>query len=333
MVLKKYLPRKTKIAQLNGNSTLKLSDNLPRLDGATAMYPLYSSLVHAVYPEIIIPEVDIEKFHDGYKPDYIIRPIIGEWGYFPNEQLIWEQFWSQEGIPSPVEYKSIVQCNTTSQAFQRLIDGETDIIFCYEPSEAEKSTATEKGKRFSLTPIAYDAFVFIVNGKNNFSNITQWQIRDVYSGRVKNWNSISGIDEPLIAYQRPANSGSQTILQSIMKDDQLMKPILDGEFIPFGMGGMVRAIASDYYNYNSAIGYTFLFYLTHMADDSGVKVLAVDGVTPTRQTIQNKTYPFVQTVYAITTGNESENTKIFVDWILSIQGQELVAKTGYTPVK
>jgi phosphate transport system substrate-binding protein len=70
-----------------------------------------------------------------------------------------------------------------------------------------------------------------------------------------------------------------------------------------------------------------------MAGDSGVKALAVDGVAPTRQTIQNKTYPFTQTMYAITTGNESENTKKFIDWILSAQGQELVAKTGYTPVR
>jgi phosphate transport system substrate-binding protein len=70
-----------------------------------------------------------------------------------------------------------------------------------------------------------------------------------------------------------------------------------------------------------------------MFGGSGVKALAVDGVAPTRQTIQNKRYPFVQTVYAITTGNESENTKKFIEWILSAQGQELVVKTGYTPVK
>jgi phosphate transport system substrate-binding protein len=96
---------------------------------------------------------------------------------------------------------------------------------------------------------------------------------------------------------------------------------------------MIRAISSDYYNYNIAIGYTFLFYLTKMIGNSGTKVLALDGIAPTSQTIQNKTYPFVQTVYAITTGNESENTRKFIEWILSAQGQELVDKTGYTPVK
>jgi phosphate transport system substrate-binding protein len=324
----------TKIALLNGESSLRLSghadDNLPRLDGATAMYPLYSSFVCAVYPEKTVPE-----FPDAYYHDHKNVLALLTWGYFPNEQLLYDRFAPREGLwnPRPIVFESIIQCNTTSQAFQRLIEGETDIIFCYEPSEAERSAAAEKGKHFSLTPIAYDAFVFIVNEKNSLSNITQRQIRDIYSGRVTNWKDISGVDEPVIAYQRPENSGSQTTLQSIIQRDQLMRPILDGEIVRGGMYDMVRKITSDYYNYNSAIGYTFLFYLTHMADDSGVKVLAVDGVTPTLQTIQNKTYPFVQTVYAITTGNESENTKKFIEWILSAQGQELVAKTGYTPVK
>jgi phosphate transport system substrate-binding protein len=324
------LPRKTKVALLDGDSSLRLSghagDNLPRLDGATAMYPLYSSFVRAVYPKKTLPELE-------WDAEYATLPALHEWGYFPNEQLIYNEFWTNGWNPPPMEYKSIVQCNKTSEAFQRLIDEETDIIFCYEPSTAEKNAAAEKGKRFNLTPIAHDAFVFIVNEKNNLNTITQRQIRDIYSGRVTNWKNISGVDEPVIAYQRPENSGSQTILQSIMKKDQLMEPILGSEAIAEGMHYMLKKVSADYYNYNSAIGYTFLFYLTQMAGDSGVKVLALDGVAPTRQTIQNKKYPFTQTVYAITTGNESENTKKFIEWILSSQGQELVVKTGYTPVK
>jgi phosphate transport system substrate-binding protein len=92
-------------------------------------------------------------------------------------------------------------------------------------------------------------------------------------------------------------------------------------------------VASDYYNYNSAIGYTFLFYLTTMIGGSGVKTLSLDGIAPTRGAVQNGTYPFTQTVYAVTTGSESENTKRFIAWILSAQGQSLVEKTGYTPLR
>jgi phosphate transport system substrate-binding protein len=118
-----------------------------------------------------------------------------------------------------------------------------------------------------------------------------------------------------------------------MRDDTLMRPILGGEYVPTGMGAMIRSIVSDFYNYNAAIGYTFLFYLNNMAGSAGTKVLSIDGVTPDSQTIGNGAYPYIQTVYAVTTGNESENTKKFIEWILSAQGQELVRRTGYTPVR
>jgi phosphate transport system substrate-binding protein len=315
--------RKTKVALLKSPSTLRFTDNLPRLDGATAMYPLYSSFVRAVYPE-----VKIGFFEPGR--EFISVALLYEWLYFPNTRFLYEeQTFPRDGK----KFESIVQCNTTSQAYRRHIDGETDIIFCYEPSQEDRNAVAEKGKNFNLTPIAKDAFVFIVNKNNVLDNITQQQIRDIYSGRVTNCKSISGVDEPVIAYQRRENSGSQTILQSIMKGTRIMRPPLDGESVSGGMFASVRKVTSDFYNYNSAIGYTFLFYLTQMAGRQGVKTLSVDGVAPTRRNIQNNSYPFVQTVYAVTTGNESENAKKFIEWILGPQGQELVEKTGYTTVK
>ncbi|MDR2922809.1 MAG: substrate-binding domain-containing protein [Treponema sp.] len=312
-----WIERKTKIARLNRPASLRLNNNLPRIDGATAMYPLYSSFVHAVYPEKQPVREDTPYGWGNLN-----------WEYYTNFYLFVRLFGG-----SWQDFDSIVQCNKTSTAYQRLINGETDIVFCYEPSAAEIRAAAEKGKRFNLTPICKDAFVFIVNEKNIVNNITRNQIRDIYSGRLTNWKSISGVDEPIIAYQRPENSGSQTILQSIMKGDIIMRPVLEGEAMPSEMGRSIRTIASPFYNYNCAIGYTFLYYLTKMAGGAGVKTLSVDGIAPNKQTIQNNTYPFIQTVYAVTTGNESENTKKFIAWILSPQGQELAEKTGYIPLK
>jgi phosphate transport system substrate-binding protein len=320
-------PGETKIALLDNEPSLKLKSNLPFLDGATAMYPLYSSFVRAVYPKINLGEIELEEFNK-----YVKGNDDSNYYDFLQREYLYHAYmidFNEDHYP----FKYIVQCNTTSRAFERLINEEVHIIFCYEPSTADKNAAEEKGIRFNLTPIAYDAFVFIVNEKNKLNNITQQQIRDIYSGRVTNWKYISGVDEPIVAYQRRENSGSQTTLQSIMQGIPLIKPIFDGEWVAGGMGGMIQRVSSDYYNYDIAIGYTFLFYLTKMIGSSGTKVLSVDGVAPTSQTIQDKTYPFTQTVYAITTGNESVSTKKFIEWILSAQGQELVAKTGYTPVK
>jgi hypothetical protein len=124
----RYFPKKSKIAHLGSQSSLRLRDNLPRLDGATAMYPLYSSFVHAVYPEIGINIAEDEKH--GLHPWELFK-----WPYFPNENLIYRELGVYGSFSENGEkFESIVQCNTTSEAYRRLIDGETDIIFCYESS-------------------------------------------------------------------------------------------------------------------------------------------------------------------------------------------------------
>jgi phosphate transport system substrate-binding protein len=319
--LSEYMPfeygpdYKTKIARLDKPSSLRLTAGLPRLDGATALYPLYSAFVHAVYPEV--EPIDDAKGH-----------YHREWPYFPNLEAFRSIF---EGTPDR-EDASLVQCNKTAEAYQRLIDEEADLVFCYEPSPAEVEAARAKGITLNLTPIAKDAFVFIVNGRNTMNNITQDQVRDIYSGRVTNWKTINGNDEVIIPYQRQENSGSQTVFQTIMGGEEPQKPILDGEFVPRGMFGMTRMIASDYYNYNSALGYTFLFYLKHMTGNTSVKALSIDGIPPTRETIRSGVYPFTQTVYAVTAGTGGENTRKFISWITSAQGQEWVEKTGYIPI-
>jgi phosphate transport system substrate-binding protein len=321
--LLEYLPfaYQTKIALLDSSSSLQLTADLPRLDGATALYPLYSAFVHAVYPNI---EPESRQYPDGY--------ARWDWPYYPNLEAGISHSSVIRHVDEDDDFSSLVQCNKTAEAYQRLIDGETDLIFCYEPSRAELEAARAKGISFNLTPIAKDAFVFIVNSRNTMSNITQAQIRDIYSGRVTNWKTINGNDDVIIPYQRQENSGSQTILQTIMRGEETLKPILDSQYVSGGMFGMISIITSDYYNYNSAIGYTFLFYLNQMIGGTPVKTLSLDGIPPTRETIRSGAYPFTQTVYAITAGNESENTKKFIDWIISAQGQELVEKTGYISI-
>ncbi|MDR2019362.1 MAG: substrate-binding domain-containing protein [Treponema sp.] len=308
MEIDDYLPfdtgNGTKIALLDEESALQLTDNLPRLDGATALYPLYSSFVHAVYPYI--------EMKDNFL----------EWAYFPHDALPEIVSW---GGNSP----SIVQCTKTASAYQRLIDGKADIIFCYEPSQDQIQKAAKKGIRFNLTPIGKDAFVFFVNIKSAVTNLTQNQIRDIYCGNIINWKSITGIDEPVIAYQRPENSGSQTALQSIMGAGRIIAP-LRTFYVP-EMGRTVDEV-SLYHNYNSAIGYSFLYYTTVMHRNSSIKTIAIDGISPSKETIRSNRYPFVKNFYAVTTGNESANTRRFIDWILSAQGQKLVEKTGYIPV-
>jgi phosphate transport system substrate-binding protein len=102
--------------------------------------------------------------------------------------------------------------------------------------------------------------------------------------------------------------------------------------LAWGMVDMVESIA-DYANHENAIGYSFRFFTTSMVDNGDIKILAIDGVYPAIETIQDKSYPFSQPFYTVTAGNEKPNTQRFIEWMLSPQGQYLVEKTGYIPIR
>ncbi len=280
----------TRAAKLEEASTLQLQDNLPRLDGATALYPLYAAFAQAVYP-------------------------AGEYDLYA----------MKEGAASPGE----VVCTTTADAYARLINGETDIVFAARPSKQQLEEAKSKGLTLKLTPIGKEAFVFFVNARNEISGLTTSQIQDIYAGNLTNWREVGGKNEAIRAFQRPENSGSQTMLQKLMEDKHLMTP--PKENIASGMGDIIRETAS-YRNYRNAIGYSFLFFATEMIQNNEIKLLEVDGVKPEKRTIASGEYPLSAEFYAVTAGSNNPNIDRFLAWILSPQGQYLVEKTGYTAI-
>jgi len=186
LVLEDYMPfTGSKVAKLSGEPTLEkrasADHSHPRLDGATALFPVYSAIVEAVYP-------DETRYQENY-----------------NSQ-------------------TLVTCTKTNKAYDRLIAGETDIIFCAEPSDAQIAVAKAAEVEFKLTPFGKESFVFIVNKDNPLDNITVEQIQKIYSGEISTWDEL-GVESlgDIIAYQRPDNSGSQTALQRLMGDVPLMR--------------------------------------------------------------------------------------------------------------
>ena len=133
-------------------------------------------------------------------------------------------------------------------------------------------------------------------------------------------------------FQRPENSGSQTMLEKIMGNIPIMEP--RREDISEGMGRIINQVAV-YKNFSNSIGYSFLFYSTEMVKNDRIKLLSIDGIYPSRETIQDGSYPFSNSFYAIyvDTADKNENIEAFIEWILSDQGQYLIEKTGYTPIK
>jgi phosphate transport system substrate-binding protein len=196
-----------------------------------------------------------------------------------------------------------------------------------------------------LTPIAKEAFVFFVNGQNSVSDLSIEQIRDIYLKKITNWQQVGGNDVKIIPFQRPDNSGSQTtMVKEVMKDKELPLPLME-EFA-MSMGGIIRDVAR-YRDYEEAIGYSFRFFTREMmkysssfrgtiftvADNAApVKLLQVNGVAPTEENIRNGRYPFTVDIFAITAGTSNPNVRKLIDWLLSLQGRELIERVGYTGI-
>lgn len=279
----------TKAVVLDQPSSFRIKDaedRLPRLDGATALYPLYSAFVQSVYP-------------------------AGQYGVYDFED-------------------GTVLCSSTSEAYKRLISGEADIIFAAAPSLSQNKQAKQAGKELKLTPIGREAFVFFVNKHNKVDGLTTAQIKEIYSGKLTHWDQVGGSREKIRAFQRREDSGSQTMLEKIMAGTTLMTP--PSKDVMDVMSGIITETA-DYRNYKNALGFSFLFYASEMNQNDEIKLLAIDGFKPSKESIRSGQYPFTAEFYAVTAGSSNPYIEPFLEWIISSEGQTLVEKTGYTPVK
>jgi len=228
-------------------------------------------------------------------------------------------------------YKGPVFCSKTARAYEKLFEGKADIIFCAQPSEAQLKHFIDININLKLVPIGREAFVFFVNKANPVNNLTIEDIQGIYSGRIKNWKKINGVNQRIRAFQRPKDSGSQTIFEKVMGDIPIVKP--RRENVSGGMMGIINEVAA-YRNFSNAIGYSFLYFSTEMVKNDQIKLLSVNGIFPSRETIQDESYPLYENFYAIyiDTDDKNENIEPFINWILSEQGQALVQRTGYIPI-
>lgn len=267
------------LASLEEDSTLKFTAEIPRIDGATAMYPIYAAVAMEVFPAAVAADIP---------------------------------------------------CSTTTGAYENLINGSVDMIFAGGPSKEQLKQAEQNGVELVLTPIGREAFVFFVNANNPLNNITVEQIQGIYSGKLTQWSEL-GVNKlgKIRAFQRDEGSGSQTALQNLMGDLPLITP--PKEDVVMGMGGIISQTA-DYKNYANALGYSFRFYSNEMVGNNQIKLLSVEGKEPTPQNIENGSYPLASSFYAVTRSDASENTQKLLEWLTGPQGQELIKKTGYTPL-
>ncbi len=239
-------------------------------------------------------------------------------------------FYGLSELPKDFPSDSFLNNSGTPQAYTNIIENKADIIFVAQPSQAQKQLAEASGAHLVYTPFAREAFVFVVNKYNPVTTLSDAQIRAIYSGKITQWREVGGDTNPIQAWQRPEDSGSQTaMLAKVMKETR-MSPATEKQ-IATAMGDVIDVVA-EYQNTQGAIGYTFRYYATQMKASNGIKLLAINGISPTAENIRNGTYPYTVEAYMVTHEHPTAETQKLVDWFLSPQGQRLVEDVGYVPL-
>ena len=223
--------------------------------------------------------------------------------------------------------------STTWGSFKNLLGGDADIIFSTPISAEQQKMADEAGIKLEQVPVVKEAFVFVVNAKNPVDALSQQQIKDIYSGKITNWKQVGGSDEPIIAYQRNTDSGSQNYMIDFMGETPLMEA--PTELRPGSMGGLMDVIAPNDGSLGS-IGYSVYAYAADMyGTGDNIKFIKVDGAAPTKETIISGEYPLSSYNYAIFRADEPEEGAVrrLAEWMTSYDGQLAAAEAGYATVE
>lgn len=286
-----------RLAKPDTPPSLRIAARHPRLHGVYYLLPLFGAAAQAVYA--------IDSDEDSLESDEMTRP-------------------ASRGP----HIRDVVGYSTECIAFEALLEDESDIYFGPPPSRAQLEALRARGLTPVQTPIASNALVFFVHRDNPVQNLSTEQIQSIYAGDVDDWSAVGGADAPVLAFQRH-NSDIQAVMEtSVMQGRPLGAPLHE-EYVEEGFT-FIRRIA-DYRNRTDSLGYDFYWNAVQRFPAGEIRFLAVDGIAPTQENITNGSYPFSLPLVMLTCRPLSPESKALRDWIISPEGQGLIAKAGYAP--
>ncbi len=210
------------------------------------------------------------------------------------------------------------QFTGSSTGVESVINKTTDIG---NASRELKDSEKEKGAIENI--VAIDGIAVIVHTENAVGNLTQDQLKKIYTGEIKNWSEVGGADEGIVVIGREAASGTRGAFEELLdlKDQCNYAQEVDNT------GAVVGKVAST----SGAIGYVSLD-----ATNDTVKTLQLEGVDATVENIQADLYflkrPFVMaTLGAIS--EQSDLVKAFFSYIESEEGQQIITQVGLITTK
>lgn len=273
----------------------------------------------------------MKKFLASFLAVFLLGlPVVAQAGTVTvkgsDTMVILVQRWAEEFMKKNPSTKLQVTGGGSGTGISALINGTTVICMASRPM---KDAETEKLRsRFNTTgteiAVAKDGVTFYVSEKNPLNSLTMDQLKGIYLGDITNWKDVGGPDAPIVVYSRENSSGTYVFVKDNLLGGE--DYTASAQTLP-GTAAVVNAVAKE----KNGIGYGGAAYA------KGVKELKIkagsDEVAPTADNIKSGKYPLSRDLYFYLRNKPSGEAKAFIDYALSAEGQQIVTKVGYFPVK
>lgn len=203
-----------------------------------------------------------------------------------------------------------IEINQTgsSAGIKDAMDGISDIGL------SSRDLKGEEASKVQSTVLAYDGVAVITNTSNPIKELTIEQIRDIFTGKITNWNQIGGNDSPIVVVSRETGSGTRTAFEEGVgySEEELVKTAT----ISKGNGDVKTTVSTN----ENAIGFVSFEYL-----DDAISAININGIKPTAENVKAGSYVLSRPFLAVT--NEqyiTEDTKNLIDYITGKEGQQIV---------
>lgn len=242
--------------------------------------------------------------------------------------VILGQRWAEEYMSSHPGAMIQVTGGGSGTGIAALINGTTDICQASRPmKEDEKRKLRDRFQTMGVEiPVAKDGLSVYVHESNPVKELTLAQLREIYTGAVTNWKQVGGADAKITLYGRENSSGTYVYF----KDNVLLGRDYSAscQTLP-GTAAVVNAVSKD----ANGIGYGGAAYAKGVREMGVKRDEKSPAVAPSAAAVKDGSYPIARDLYFYTRTRPAGDVKKFVDWILSPDGQAIVTKVGYFPVR
>jgi phosphate transport system substrate-binding protein len=242
--------------------------------------------------------------------------------------VILGQRWAERFIAEHPDQSVQVTGGGSGTGIANLINGTTDICQSSRAmKEAEKQQLVERvGQPPQEIVVARDGLTVYVNEANPIQELSIEQVRDVYRGKIRNWQELGGGDAPIVLYGRENNSGTYVYFKEHVLDEQDFAS--EVQTLP-GTAAVVHAVASD----ANGIGYGGAAYKKGIRDVAIRKDAGSPAVRAGKETVLDGSYPLSRPLYFYLARAPEGSIKQFVEFVLSDAGQAVVTEVDYFPVR